>query len=63
MHVRVDRSSCTGYASCIIIAPDVFDLDDDDLVVLLDDQPADAELVERAARNCPRNAISVDSSG
>jgi ferredoxin len=65
MRVRVDRGACVGHASCIMIAPKVFDLDDEDLVVLLDDQPSDAlaDHVERAVRSCPRSAIKVESGG
>ena len=30
MHVEVDRDRCEGNAVCVGIAPDLFDLDDED---------------------------------
>jgi ferredoxin len=63
VRVTVDHALCEGNAICTALAPDLFDLDDDGIAVVLpaaaDDQHrADAE---QAARACPRVAISVDS--
>jgi ferredoxin len=67
MKVSVNRKLCNGYASCILTAPTVFDLDNDDCVVLLNETPEEGvvEAVKRAARGCPRNAIilSMDVEG
>ncbi len=56
MHVEVDRDRCEGNAVCLGIAPDLFDLDDDDYaVVKADPVPADQEdLAERSIAECPR---------
>jgi ferredoxin len=57
---------CRGYANCLEVAPDVFDLGDDDIAfVLAPDYPEDrrAEL-ERAAQRCPVRAITLhDAAG
>ncbi|GAA4544301.1 ferredoxin [Mycobacterium paraffinicum] len=60
MRVIVGRDRCEGNAVCMGIAPDIFDLDDDDYaVVKLDPIPADQEqLAERAIAECPRAALS-----
>ena len=60
-HVQVDRTVCVGYASCMMIAPKVFEVDDEGLVVLLDDSPPDELLpkVDQAARSCPKSAIHL----
>lgn len=60
MRVEVDRDRCEGNAVCVRIAPDVFDLDDDDYaVVTLDPVPAEREtLAEQAIAECPRAALS-----
>jgi ferredoxin len=65
MQVTINRQACVGYASCMMIAPEVFDVDDDDLVVLLSDNPDEAmrDKVEHAARSCPKKAITVDGDG
>jgi ferredoxin len=60
MQVKVDRDRCEGNAVCIGIAPDIFELDDEDYsVVKTDPVPADQEqLAEQAIAECPRVAIS-----
>lgn len=60
MHVDVDRDRCEGNAVCLGIAPDLFDLDDEDYaVVKVDPVPADQEaLAEQAIAECPRAALS-----
>lgn len=59
MRVEADLDRCEGNAVCVVIAPDVFDLDDDDYVVIADGEvPADQEsLVEQAIADCPRAAL------
>ncbi|WP_099020561.1 ferredoxin [Mycolicibacterium palauense] len=60
MRVEVDRDRCEGNAVCVGIAPDLFDLDDDDYaVVKVDEVPADQEaLAEQAIAECPRAALN-----
>lgn len=60
MRVIVDRDRCEGNAVCLGIAPDIFDLDDDDYAVLKADPiPADQEqLAEQAIAECPRAALA-----
>ena len=59
----VDRDSCRGYGNCLIAAPNVFDVDDDGLVIVLKDDISEDELsaVERAAYDCPTNSITIES--
>jgi ferredoxin len=59
MRVEVDRDRCEGNAVCVGIAPDLFDLDDEDYAVLkVDEVPADREdLAEQAIAECPRAAL------
>ncbi|WP_433471275.1 ferredoxin [Saccharomonospora azurea] len=60
--VKADLEACQGYANCVVGAEDVFDIDDDGLVVVLrsaiDD--TDRARVEAAARSCPVNALVVE---
>ena len=60
MRVKVDRDRCEGNAVCLGIAPDIFDLDDEDYaVVKADPVPADQEaLTEQAIAECPRAALA-----
>ena len=41
LKIRVDYTLCEGNAMCLEAAPDVFDLDDDDIVTLLDESPSE----------------------
>lgn len=61
MNVVVQTSACVGAGQCALVAPDVFDQDDDGIVLLLEAAPqgADADAATRAARLCPARAISL----
>ncbi|GAA0947687.1 ferredoxin [Actinocorallia libanotica] len=61
MKVIVDYLVCEANAVCVGLAPDVFDLDDEDnLHVLLPDVPADQQdKVRHAVRSCPKAALSI----
>jgi ferredoxin len=60
--IIVDTARCEAHGDCVIAAPEVFDLDDDNVVMLLrDDVPEDMrDKVERAARDCPVTAIRIE---
>ncbi|MCF7552233.1 ferredoxin [Pseudonocardia sp. WMMC193] len=60
--VKADLEACQGYANCMVGAEDVFDIDDDGVVVLLKTTIADADRmrVEEAARSCPVSALVVE---
>lgn len=59
--VKADLAACQGYANCVVGADDVFDIDDDGVVVVLRETIDDAERsrVDAAARSCPVNALTV----
>ena len=60
MRVVVDRDRCEGNAFCVNIAPEVFQLDDDEYAVVITDPVPDEQetLVEQAIEACPRAALS-----
>jgi ferredoxin len=59
MRVEVYPDECEANAICCGIAPDVFELDDDDnLTILRAEVPAgDEERVRRAINSCPKRAL------
>ncbi|MGH3642126.1 MAG: ferredoxin [Mycobacterium sp.] len=59
MRLEVDRDRCEGNAVCVGIAPDLFDLDDEDYAVIkADPVPVGQEdLAEQAIAECPRAAL------
>lgn len=64
MVIVVQRDACVGAGQCALVAPDLFDQDDDGIVLLLERNPDDALLdgAKRAARLCPARAIVVSAS-
>jgi ferredoxin len=60
VRVKVDHDRCEGNAVCLGIAPDIFDIDDEDYAVVKTDPiPADQEdLAEQAIQECPRAALT-----
>lgn len=62
MRVKIDELLCEGHALCMGIAPDIFQVGDDDLArVVMDEVPeARRDAVQNAVRSCPKQAISVD---
>lgn len=63
LRVAVDRDRCCGAGNCVLTAPEVFDQDDaDGLVLLRDPAPREAlrERVQRAVDLCPTDAIRFD---
>ncbi|WP_026405729.1 ferredoxin [Actinomadura rifamycini] len=60
--LSVDRDACRGAGQCAYNAPDLFDQDEDEgLVVLLDAAPPPERLASarRAADACPNRAITL----
>lgn len=62
MRIVVDYDRCESNALCMRVAPDVFQVRDDDILYVLNETPGE-ELrpkVEEAARLCPKQAISIE---
>ncbi|MDA8370858.1 MAG: ferredoxin [Nocardiopsaceae bacterium] len=62
MRVNVDFDLCESNAVCMGIAPEVFEVRDDDFLYVLQEEPPEAlrDRVEEAARMCPKQAIKVE---
>ncbi|MFI0191352.1 ferredoxin [Streptomyces sp. NPDC017082] len=62
MKVVADYDKCCAAGQCAVLAPDVFDQDEDDgVVVILDEEPAAVlhDAVLRAVTACPGAALRV----
>jgi ferredoxin len=58
MELKVDRDLCEANAVCCGLAPDVFELDDDEQLVITRPLPPDRlERVQKAVERCPKNAL------
>lgn len=61
--VKLDIDRCQGYANCVVVAPDIFDVDDGTgTAILLQEEPDEAlrPAAADAARQCPTEAISLE---
>ncbi|CAM3592283.1 ferredoxin [Smaragdicoccus niigatensis] len=60
MRVDVDKARCEINGICIGIAPDVFDLDDNDELAISNPVPdALSGAVQQAVAQCPRAALLI----
>jgi ferredoxin len=61
MKVTVDFDLCESNAICMGIAPEVFEVRDDDFLYILDENPPEAlrPKLEEAVASCPRAAIKL----
>ena len=57
MEVSVDRELCEANAVCAGFAPAVFDLGDDENLVIGPIPDEEVERVSQAVRSCPKNAL------
>jgi ferredoxin len=58
--VHADRDVCIGAGLCVLTAGAVFDQDDDGIVIVLDEHPADVAAARDAVANCPSGALSLE---
>ena len=59
--IEVDWGLCESNGVCMGVIPEVFRLEDDDTLTVLQDEvtPENEEQVREAVRQCPRQAISI----
>ncbi|MBA9007427.1 MULTISPECIES: ferredoxin [Thermomonospora] len=62
MRVKVDPLVCEANGVCVGLAPEVFDLDDDDRLHILQPVPSadQVDRVRHAVRSCPKAALTLD---
>ncbi|MFN8196239.1 MAG: ferredoxin [Nocardioidaceae bacterium] len=62
MRVKVDFDRCESNAVCEGLAPQVFEIDDDDYLQLKKEEigPEDVDAVRRAVHSCPMSAITLE---
>jgi ferredoxin len=61
MRVQVDVDKCTGHGICESVADDVFEVDDDGLLVIDHDKAAasDRDRLQQAVIQCPAAALRL----
>jgi len=59
MKIKILRDKCISAATCVAIAPETFELDDEGKVVLKDLKGNDEQTIIDAAKSCPTQAIEI----
>ena len=61
MKLTVDLDQCEANGICVGIAPDVFDLDDDDVLHVVESEVTEANRddIETAVAQCPKAALKL----
>lgn len=64
MRVEIEREKCVTSGQCVLIAPEVFDQDEQGIVTVIDAEPSAeyAETVREAAAICPAAVIRLVES-
>jgi ferredoxin len=62
MRITVDRDLCEGLGMCESMAHEFFEVDDDDVMHVLDENPAEGHRkeVSAAVASCPVLALSLE---
>jgi ferredoxin len=63
--VKIDRLICVGFETCVEVAPDLFQMDEEGIAIFTSDtNDVDKEIVLEACKECPVDALVVlDASG
>ena len=63
--VKIDRLICVGFETCVEVAPDLFQMDEEGIAIFTSDtNEVDKETVLEACKECPVDALVVlDGSG
>ncbi len=61
VRIVVDRLKCESNGLCVASVPDVFEIDDADELVVLNEEPSEDRrtALELAVRMCPKQALSL----
>ncbi len=57
--IVVDRQACIGAQSCVVVAPGVFQMDDNNLAYVTDPDSTDEKTIMMGAEICPVLAIHL----
>jgi ferredoxin len=63
MKINFDRDACQGHNRCYMLAPELFDVDDEGYAILLVEGDIPDELADKAqltVDNCPEFAITIE---
>ncbi|MFJ6095162.1 ferredoxin [Williamsia muralis] len=61
VRIDIDTAACNGYGNCLVAAPEVFELDNNNIATVLPGRPTAADLdeVREAVADCPARALRI----
>lgn len=60
VRIKVINELCISAATCVIVAPETFDLDDDGIAYVKEGTWNDAQTIIQGAMSCPTTAIIIE---
>lgn len=60
--IKVDRELCIGAASCVALAPEIFEMDNQGIAIITDPDGSLYGAMLQAAQSCPTNAIIIEDA-
>lgn len=57
--IVVDRQACIAARSCVLIAPGVFQMDEENIAYVVDPESETDDMIRMAAESCPTLAIHL----
>jgi ferredoxin len=60
VNIKIIKDKCISAATCVVLAPDTFDLDEDGIAYVKEGSWDDAEQIIKAAESCPTLAVVVE---
>ena len=58
--IKVLKDKCISAATCVVLAPDTFDLDKEGIVYVKETSWDEAQNIINAAKSCPTQAIIIE---
>ncbi|MCL4392658.1 ferredoxin [Patescibacteria group bacterium] len=59
LFITIDKNECIGAASCMVISPNTFGIDDESKAYIVSDSVDDLEHIIESAKSCPTGAITI----
>ncbi|AUW57111.1 ferredoxin [Sphingobium sp. SCG-1] len=61
MKIKAHKEKCSGHARCAVVAPNIFDLDDDGYIAIgeIEVSPENEAMARRGVRACPERALEI----
>ena len=63
LEIRIHRPTCISAATCVVYAPNTFDLDEENIAIIKEGEWDKIKKIIAAAQSCPVLAIEIYDKG